>query len=189
MKKIIIILLGLLSIAAFIWYGIQPDVFMQCLDTITYYLNMPLPIIGISVISLMIFAWELYSHSAVGKKQLAEFKKENEELKNEIKDYKLKTDEKINDLKETYEDKLSVVYSQFNFYETSIVNILKEVPNKRVQEEVYKFENTYNEKKAEISEIMSDNYPAIQEKLNEIENQFKELMAKYEEEINNKAED
>lgn len=185
MKKIIYILLGLLGIGGCVWYAVQPDVFMDCLNTITYYLNQPLPIVGVSVVTLMVFLWELYSHSAIGKKQLAEFKKENQEFKKEIE----VKNKQLEEQKQYYEDKLGIVYSQFNFYETSVMAILEEIPNKKVQEKIIEFKNTYNEKKAEVADVMSDNYPAIEEKLKEMENQFKEFMAKYEKEINDETED
>ena len=191
-KKIGIVLISLLGIAALLWYYLDTTSFMNFLDTLSYYINQPLPIVGISVLTLCIFAWELYSHSAIGKKQLKQFKKEAEEVKEEFNEYKDKVEDWIENLQIEYEDKLVGVYSQFNLYESNIIGIIKEIPNKKVQDAVLKYEQEYETKKKEIENIIVDGYPAIEEKLKEldtIKSEFEEVIRKYEKELNDKTKD
>lgn len=84
-KIVLVILLGLAGVGALIWYYLDSVKFMDALDTVSFYLNQPLPIIGISVITLLVFIWKIFEHTAIGQRQLEKFKKENNDLKEEIK--------------------------------------------------------------------------------------------------------
>lgn len=100
MKKIIkYTLLGLLAlggIAVLVLYFIFPT---DTKNTINYFwdlLNKPLPIIGITTVALLVFVWQFFSHSAYGKKMLAQLREEHDKLVNDANG-KIKELEQMNE--------------------------------------------------------------------------------------------
>ena len=85
------------------------------------FLNDPLPIVGVSILFILIFIWKIYSSSSVGVKQLNKIKKDFERTENAV-------DEKIKHL----EEKLKQLESENEKLKHIISELMSIIPNKKV---------------------------------------------------------
>ena len=130
----IIVVISLLAIACVICYFVIPTQFKDAIAIAWDWLNQPLPIVGISTIMVLFFAFKVFASSSFGKKQIKkikeelarakqeqeESKKELEELKQEIldicRDYKTNSDKEEENRQAFFEE------------------LCRLIPNKKVKE-------------------------------------------------------
>ena len=191
-KIILLVSLGVLAVGALIFYFVAPETFMNMLDTLAYYINKPLPLVGISVLTISLVALKIFAGTSFGKKALNEIKQESEIFKQKAEEYKeIAEQEKenaknsIRELKQAYEKKLEVANSQFDFFENNLVKILEQIPNAKVQEELKLFKANYKQHKEEIGLVVNDGYELVNQKLQELEGVLNEAKQK----LNNKTEE
>lgn len=80
--KIILLSLLVLVLGGFVvLYIIKPELAKQILDTVVYYVNKPLPIVGVSVAVLSVLVWKIFSSTIYGKKKIAEMEDKYEKQK------------------------------------------------------------------------------------------------------------
>ena len=133
-KKILIIvavaLTVLLLAGLVIWYFIIPAQFVQFWLDAWQRLNDPLPVVGVSVVMILVFAWNVFSRTSLGqrmiKKQneaIARMKQENQSAKKEYEVFK-------NNIKELLEEK----QKEIDYLKGVIAEGFKAIPNKKVKE-------------------------------------------------------
>ena len=88
-KKVIkVILLSLLVLVLggiVVLYIVNKELASEIFDKVVYYLNKPLPIVGVSAVILSLLVWKIFSSTIYGKKKIAEMKSEFEREKAELK--------------------------------------------------------------------------------------------------------
>ena len=89
LKIIGVILLISLAIASTVFYCISPEQAKDFASNVWKMLNTPLPIIGITTIAILYFAWRVFVVVKYGKKTIQEYKKECENVKREVAQEKL----------------------------------------------------------------------------------------------------
>lgn len=161
---------------------------MEWLENLWAWLNEPLPIVGISILMITFIVIKFLSTTSIGKRAIKQFNQKTNEVIDKFDELTHKTsyftseiDKKVILLKDEYETRLKTVYTQFDFFEKSIMEILKQIPNAKVQAEVSKFEEEYLAKKEEIGLIVCENYELIQQKLDEIEELKAKMLQEFEE--------
>ena len=184
MKKVIILsLLGATGTGFLIFYFAAPETFMNMLDTLMFYLNQPLPLVGISVLALGLIALKIFASTSIGKKALNEIKKQVQEEKEvaeehkklavqykaQLEEEKEAADARISELVVEYTEKLEIANTQFDYFVQNISKVLEQIPNAKVREEAKKFIEGFDKKKEEIGFIVNQNYEMINEKVKELE--------------------
>ena len=117
--------------------------FKEIVDTFWGWLNQPLPIIGVSILFILIFLWKIFSSTSFGKKQI---KKINDGFK------RLETfvDEKAKEIEQTkqeIETNIEKFKEDYNFMLSIIVELCETLPNKKVKviaEKVKEYEERKN---------------------------------------------
>ena len=111
-------------------YFIFPAQTKQYAMTAWEWLNKPLPIAGVTTITICLFLWRVFVSTSFGKRQISEFKRQVEEIKEE---YNLKDIEKnkvIAELKDKNEQLALRIGELEDFIEKMVVLI----PNKKVKQ-------------------------------------------------------
>jgi len=85
LKIIGIVLLALLVIAAIVLYAIFPTQTKDVLTNIWAILNTPLPIVGVTTVAILFFAWKLVFSTNYGKKALNNIRDEYQEKYDKLK--------------------------------------------------------------------------------------------------------
>lgn len=83
---------------------------------------------------------------------------------NEVKETALKTKEEV-------EIRFKSYFSQLEFFESAVFNILKEIPNAKVQAQVTAFEKQWVSKKKEIIDYVGSSYSELNEDLKELKDE------------------
>ena len=99
LKNALIIIGVVLFVALITLYVIFPNEFKYTLALIKDFVNQPLPIVGVSLITVLIFVWRCFVASKYGKKALNELREENAKLRQENNDFKNETNNCIIELK------------------------------------------------------------------------------------------
>lgn len=196
--KIALIVAAVLGTGALVFYFVAPEMFMNMLDTVSFYLNQPLPIVGISVLTICLVLLKIFSSTSFGKKVINEAKKEVADAKTEfeVKTQKIlevekNLENKEQEMKDEYQKKIETVYAQFDYFENSIFKSLKEIPNAKVQAELTKFEEGYKQKKEELGLIVGNGYTVIEDALEEMKKEMlkevKGILNEEKERVDNQA--
>ena len=90
LKIALIIILALLGIFTMVSYILWKEQTLEVIDKVIDFINKPLPIIGVSIAIICLFAFKCFVATRYGKKALNDFKEENNVLKGQID--KLKKD-------------------------------------------------------------------------------------------------
>lgn len=85
------------------------------------WLNQPLPIVGVSVLFILIFLWKFLASTSFGKKQI---KKLNEGFE--------RTKQKLEDEIKHYQDVIAQQNEKIKFLESLIGELILLIPNKKV---------------------------------------------------------
>ena len=132
-KKVLIIvalaLFGALVTAAIPLYILFPVEFKDFVNNAWNWLNEPLPVVGISVLMLIVFAWNIFKSTSFGKKQINLFKERTEvvetALDNSVVEYEK--------LKEFYEKRFAELQNEVDFYKLKLNKVCDAIPNKKVK--------------------------------------------------------
>lgn len=149
----------------------------------------PVFISVVSILSGLFSVLVIIAKTSVGRKalnQLSALGRKTQDRVTEIDDKvsaRLRTvDSRLQELKDEKdkffkeaEDKFRVFYNQFNFYETEIIETLKLIPNKKVQERVELIESGWKDKKKEIEDFVGISYSEMTNKISDLEKQIEEL--------------
>lgn len=146
-SKVLIIILSVLAVlsvtAVGILYHFYPDGVTYYAKTAWDWLNQPLPVVGISVLFILVFMFKIFAESSLGKKKLNEFKRATDNIKQDFDElvqlfYELKSgcEEEINELKQENKELKQV-----------IKEICEVIPNKKVKAIGEKY---YGERKERI---------------------------------------
>ena len=173
--------------------------FTQWLTNVT---NNPTFIALMSILTTVGSILVIISKTSFGKKailkltQLAEVSRtEITKIQETVNEEKEKLEKRADELTEAYSNftahldtQFKVFFNQFDFYETQMYEILKLVPNAKVQEKLEEFYSGWQDKKKEIEEFIGLSYSQIEEKLSEkdekiaeLENKMNDLLSMFEE--------
>lgn len=134
---IISILCGVLAILGLvIWYVIIPTQFVDFWLNVWQRLNDPLPIIGLSILTIAFFGWRVFASSSFGRKQIAKMREELAREKEERDSAKKERIEFENQVKELLDSK----QEEIEHLKSIIKKLCEYTPNKKVKllgEEVY----------------------------------------------------
>lgn len=160
---------------------------MEWLNGVWEFLNQPLPIVGVSLVVVIISVVKIISTTSFGKKTVNKIKDTFDttvvkfnELEKKYYETENALKEQVATLKADYEERLKTVYTQFDYFEKSIFECLEKIPNQKVQEQIALFKQGYEAKKQDLGLIVAEDYAAIETKIKEIE----ELKASMIEEFN-----
>lgn len=123
--------------------------FEQLKEGITWFCNLPLPIAGFTVGSLIVFVAILFTKTSFGKKLYNKALAKVENAISELKTYKGYADKKCEELKATYEEKLQIVSAKNEKLEKLLVAVSENINNVKVKELV----DAYNKESKEIIAI------------------------------------
>jgi len=143
----------------------------------------------VSILSGLVSVLIIISQTSVGRRALLELRKLGRKTQDKVTEIdgkvssRLKTvDNRLQELKvekdkffKEAEDKFKVFYNQFDFYETEIIETLKLIPNKKVQERVELIESGWKDKKKEIEDFVGITYSEMTNKISDLEKQIEEL--------------
>lgn len=94
------------------------------------FLNAPLPIVGVSLLIILIFAWKVFASSSFGKKQL---KKLNDHFTNLKTDWEKEKNE-LETKKQALENEVKSWEERFKALESDILEICDKSYNQRLKE-------------------------------------------------------
>lgn len=104
--KYALIIVGLiLTLALATLYIIFPTEFKDTTNYIWDKANTPLPIIGVSLVVVLVFVWKCFVASKFGKKALNDLKKENDNLRLDNSNFKEDTNNRISELENKIKQK------------------------------------------------------------------------------------
>lgn len=164
-------------------------------DIVIGWLNTPVGIAGVSTTIGGVIAYILVNfvvrNTKFGRKELDNMKKSCDEFQEsvivlennvarEVAEYKKKYEE----LEKSCEDKVKIMYQQFEDLQNTLLSSLKTIPNKKVQAIVTKYETEYAVRKEEIIEKTINTSEYINEKIKKLE----ELLNEAKETVNDKTE-
>ena len=129
LKIIGIVLLACLFIAAIVLYAIFPSQTAYVLNNIWNVLNTPLPIVGITTLTILIFIWQIVIRSRYGKKAINDIKEEYQKRYDQLKADKDSIE------KERLENK-----EEINNIKNGFTYLCALIPNKKVNDLGEKFE-------------------------------------------------
>ena len=98
-------------------------------------LKMLLPVVGVSVLMIMIFLWNIFKNTSLGKKMINEFKREAEKTKEDIDRINAEWEERYKLL----EDKLENQRKYTAEVDTKLKVVVENIPNKKIKELGEKF--------------------------------------------------
>lgn len=137
-KKILtialVVVISLLVVACVVCYFVIPTQFKDAIAIAWDWLNQPLPIVGISTIMVLFFAFKVFASSSFGKKQIKKINEEFARVKQESESSKQEL--------ETFKQNLLDMFKEFTKDKDSEIEKLKEfnqelcklLPNKKVKE-------------------------------------------------------
>ena len=160
--------------------------------------NNPVVISLITIFTLLGAVLAVFSKTSVGRKTLNWLKEKVTEIHNEvagntalIRKYKDDTDStileftnKADQFLNNLNTKVATIYSKFEFLESGLIDILKDVPNAKVQAKLDSYIESKEKFELEVKEALGDTYSFIQKKINaEVENRVIEIQEKANNEI------
>lgn len=93
------------------------------------FLNAPLPIVGVSLLIILIFAWKVFASSSFGKKQLRKLNDHFANLKNDWENEK----KELEDKKQALENEVKSWEERFKALESDILEICDKSYNQRLK--------------------------------------------------------
>ena len=178
--KIFLFVLFLLGIAALVvCYIVIPEQTKNAVDIVVDYVNRPLPIAGVSILTIGGVAYTIFSKTSFGKKQLNAIRKEFTELNGSFIEYKNGAEEYYNMALKTKEEVkaiLSAYTSEIDNLTDKLVKVCETSPNKRINAIAKEITDKTNEIKTtlntELEKIDSNITEYVEEKVD-----VKELQA------------
>ena len=185
------------GIALAICYMVIPQETKYAMDVVVEYINKPLPIVGLSIAALSVILFNFLSRTSIGKKALNKltnkidyYEKMNADFVNkvdntikditdEINKFKEDSENKIEEYKNEYEDKAKAMNTKFDYIESNLMETLKQIPNKKVQDCICEFENKYEEIKLQTDLVIGSVNDKVVDYKEEQENRFHELEVKF----------
>lgn len=172
-----IVLFGLL-IAAVVCYSLFPQETKLVLDLIVDYVNRPLPIVGISLATLFVFIYMIYSKTSFGKKSLLELESKIDKAKIEYEKTKNFV-EKVNNNVIAHENEINIVVngltSKVDYLVESIVKVAKTSPNAKINALGEEIEKEYVNKKQETNDYVLGARAYSEEEIKKLEQKVAEL--------------
>lgn len=135
----------------------------QIVENIKTFFSQPVPIICCSVGSLLIFVLTVFSKTSLGKKALNELKNliaittaRIGELNNSITSHKEDTEKKIEELKQSYQDKLAMVEEEKTNLEELLYAIAENINNVKIKELVANYKEKADKRINDISDVVNE---------------------------------
>lgn len=122
---LVVLLLATIGILAFI----IPAQLKEFLSSAWVWLNEPLPIVGVSILVVCLFAWRVISTSSIGKRQLAIFKREKEEVEDQFNEWKKVFIEAL----EKKDEEIQNLNKKLDFYIDFTEKVVAAIPNSKVR--------------------------------------------------------
>ena len=132
------IILALLCVFVIVCYCVWKEQTLEVFEHIKYYINQPLPIIGVSTIVVCIFIYKCFVGTKYGKKALAQLQEEKEHALTELKQKEI-------DLKvyaARCELQLNRYQEKIEEYKSYVLELAKLSRNIKAQDIVEKLEET-----------------------------------------------
>ena len=180
-----------------------PEQTKHATDVVISWLNTPVGIAGISTTIGGIIAYIIVNfvmkNTKFGRKELDNIKKDCDEFQanvivvennaiKRIEEYEAKYEE----LKKSCDNKVAIMYDQFEDMQNTLHASLKTIPNKKVQAIVAKYETEFKVRKEEIINKTVNTNEYIDKRINELNKKFdaflEEIKNEREETVNDKAE-
>ena len=156
--------------------------FEQVKEWLTWFFGLPTIVAGVSVGSAIIFLSVLFAKTSFGKRVYLKANKKVEELKGLHDQYKKLAEEKCDELKSYYEEKLEIVNHEKERLEKLLLAISDNINNVKVKEIVskYKEEST---KIVAITDVIKDKVEETEEK---VAKEVDTIISKYQKEFDEK---
>jgi len=103
LKTILFILLTLLGATIFVLYCLYPNDIKSLGEYVYDLLNKPLPIVGFTTLAVLMFAWEVFKNSKLGKSMLVKYEQKQKELEKEYHEFLDSANSKIKELEKELE--------------------------------------------------------------------------------------
>lgn len=123
LKIIGIVLLTLLFIAAIVFYAIFPTQTKDVLTNIWAILNTPLPIVGFTTLTILLFVYKVFIEDRYGKQAINNIERKYESKHNELKAEKDALEQERKENKEEIEE-----------MKNCIIYLCSLIPNKKVND-------------------------------------------------------
>lgn len=133
---IIVILVVLAILSGVICWFVIPEQLKEFGLSVWQFVNEPLPIVGVSLLMVLVFAWRIFASTSFGRKQLKKVNAEFNRVKAEVeaaKNERLEFENNVRELLESREKEIA-------YLKEIIARICKASPNKNVKllgEKVY----------------------------------------------------
>lgn len=161
----------------------------QLTEFLSQFFDKKVVVIIVTILSLLYAAVVILSKTSIGKKALNELRALGHRTEQTARDtlekvesYKKHAEEEFAAYKAECDRKVAVAISCFSYFESSILDAVSQIPNKKVQERVQEITEQYLEKKQVLEEefgfIYDDFEIAVQQRADQIE---KEYAKKYQE--------
>lgn len=136
-----LLVVGLCVDFAFLNY--RPEETKAFNDILIDYVNKPLPVVGVSLVVVSKLVFTLFARTSWGKSQIKAVNEKLEETKSSV-------DSKIKLL----EEEKALLIQELETYKASLIGVLEQIPNKKVQEKLSelsqgKVEEVKNEEREE----------------------------------------
>lgn len=127
----------------------------QVKDWITWFFNLTLPVVGISLGVLCLLIYKVFSKTSFGKKQIAKMNEKFNKLatrsdafidkvEKEVEYFKKECDAKIKALSEYYENMLAQKQAKEDELESLIIAISENIHNENIKELIEKYKSKMN---------------------------------------------
>lgn len=152
-------------------------------DWITWFFNLTLPVVGLSVGMVCLVAWRIFARSSFGKKQIKEAREKADKMESKAKEIeekfekdkeaiKQEADAKIKAIETYYETKLAQGQAKKDELESFIISVCGHIHNEKVSALVEDYKN----KVSSYQTIMTDKInEAKAEVMKSYEKRMKEL--------------
>ena len=115
------------------WFITAWDWLVNAFKTIDYWINRPIPVIGITGATLIAMAWFIFKNTTFGKRNLLKLKKGYTELVDKFETFKNETKENEVKIKEFYESQLSIAQTQLHEAQTLVEIVANNSHNQKVK--------------------------------------------------------
>ena len=137
--------------------------FEQVTSWLDMFFNKPLPIVGVSLTVILVFAWKIFIKSSYGKKKYNEVKEGLAQARNQlsqaisdfnnlVNDTKSSCDKKVEAIEEYYECKLAQKQAKEDELEALLLAVGENIHNEKIQGLI----KVYKEKNENVQTIMTD---------------------------------
>ena len=145
------VVLGVLCLFVILAYAIWKEQTLEVFETIKYYINQPLPIIGVSTLVVCIFVYKCFVSTKYGKKAIKDLQEEKDKMLEELK--QKETDLKVLEQKYTY--KLNEYQEQIDQMKGIIIELCGYSRNIKAHELANKLGGA-NNGESQVSEITEE---------------------------------